>query len=65
MNRPREPAVLTVKELADLLQVHPSTIYRMLREGVLPGFKIGSDWRFNRDSIDRWIRSRPQGHTRV
>ncbi len=46
--------VLTVKELSSYLRVHPSTIYRLLKKGQLPGFKVGSDWRFNIEAIDRW-----------
>jgi excisionase family DNA binding protein len=46
--------VLTVKELSDYLKVHPSTVYRQLKRGKLPAFKVGSDWRFNIESIDRW-----------
>ncbi|MBF6567902.1 MAG: helix-turn-helix domain-containing protein [Candidatus Binataceae bacterium] len=46
--------VLTVNELADYLRVHRSTIYRLLKKGELPGFKIGSDWRFNIEAIDAW-----------
>jgi excisionase family DNA binding protein len=46
--------VLTVKELSVYLKVHPSTIYRQLKRGRLPAFKVGSDWRFNVESIDRW-----------
>ena len=46
--------VLTVSELSDYLRVHRSTIYRLLKKGQLPGFKIGSDWRFNVEVIDEW-----------
>ena len=46
--------VLTVNELSDYLRVHRSTIYRLLKRGQLPGFKIGSDWRFNVEAIDEW-----------
>ena len=49
------PRVLTVKEVAALLRVHPSTIYRLLREGDLPGFRVGVDWRFNSDQVVAWI----------
>ncbi len=48
------PKVLTVNELAEYLRVHRSTIYRLLKKGQLPGFKIGSDWRFNVEVIDDW-----------
>jgi hypothetical protein len=28
----------------------------MLRQGKLPGFRIGSDWRFSLEAIERWQR---------
>lgn len=46
--------MLTVTDLADYLKVHPSTIYRLLKERQLPAFKVGSDWRFNLEEIDLW-----------
>ena len=46
--------VMTLEEVATYLRVHPSTIYRLLKRKELPAFKVGSDWRFNQESIDRW-----------
>lgn len=46
--------IMTLDEVADYLRVHPSTVYRMAKNQTLPAFKIGSDWRFNRESIDSW-----------
>jgi excisionase family DNA binding protein len=46
--------VLKLEEVASYLRVHPSTIYRLLRKRQLPAFKLGSDWRFNREAIDQW-----------
>jgi excisionase family DNA binding protein len=46
--------VMTVKELASYLQVHTSTIYRLLNKGLLPGYKVGSDWRFNFEDVEKW-----------
>jgi excisionase family DNA binding protein len=51
---PGMAAVLTVKDLSNYLKVHPSTIYRLLKTGQLPAFKVGSDWRFKVEEIDRW-----------
>ena len=48
------PRVMTVKELSEYLRVHPSTIYKLLRTKQLPAFRMGSDWRFNIEGIDRW-----------
>jgi len=44
--------VLTISEVAEVLRVHPTTIYRLLKLGDLPGFKIGGNWRVNRASLD-------------
>jgi len=46
--------ILTITELSAYLRVHPTTIYRLLREGRIPGFRVGSAWRFNRASIEKW-----------
>ena len=50
--------VLTLRELAEYLRVHPSTIYRLLKTRQLPAFKIGADWRFNVEEIERWRQER-------
>ena len=47
--------ILTVKELARYLKMDEHTVYRLARKGVLPGVKIGGEWRFKKDLIDRWI----------
>jgi excisionase family DNA binding protein len=50
--------LLTADELAAFLRVHRSTIYRLLRNGQLPAFRVGSDWRFSRELIEKWLHSR-------
>jgi excisionase family DNA binding protein len=52
--------VLTVSELANYLRVHQATIYRLLKMRKLPAFRVGSDWRFDRETIDTWIRRAQQ-----
>lgn len=49
--------ILTVSELAEHLSVHRITIYRLLKGGTLPGFKIGRVWRFDLDEIANWMAS--------
>ena len=49
--------ILTVSELAEHLNVHRITIYRLLKNGNLPGFKIGRVWRFDLDEIGEWMSS--------
>jgi excisionase family DNA binding protein len=49
--------IFTIKELSEHLRVHPTTIYRLLRQGQLPGFRVGSNWRFSREAIEQWERA--------
>ena len=54
------PSILTVRELSEYLKVNPSTIYRLLKTGQLPAFRVGSDWRFNVEQIEGWLVEREQ-----
>ena len=57
MTAPQEQGdqILTVPMLAEYLLCHPSTIYRLLKNKRIPGFRVGSDWRFRRSAIDQWL----------
>lgn len=48
--------LLTVRQLQEILQVDRITIYRMLADGRLQGFKVGGQWRFPRQAIEDWLR---------
>lgn len=50
--------LLTLQECADLLGVNRSTIYRLLKRREIPGFQIGSDWRFEKNTLLKWIEAR-------
>ena len=47
--------ILTIKELAIYLKIAEKTAYRFVCEGKLPGFRVGSAWRFKKQLIDEWI----------
>lgn len=47
--------ILTVKEVCELLRVSNITVYKLVKEGRIPAFKIGSDWRFQKDQLVHWI----------
>ena len=49
---------LTLGEVANYLHVSRSTIYRLVQRNELPGFKVGNDWRFTTEEIDRWCSER-------
>ena len=48
--------ILTAKELAECLKLTEVTIYKYASEGKIPGFKIGSRWRFDKDQIDELLK---------
>ncbi|HSR41436.1 MAG TPA: helix-turn-helix transcriptional regulator [Longimicrobiales bacterium] len=45
--------LLTTNQVAELLQVHPKHVYRLLKQG-LPGRKVGGEWRFLRGEVLEW-----------
>lgn len=49
------PAMLTAQQVQDLLDVDASTIYRMAGDGRLPAVRIGRQWRFPADAIERLL----------
>ncbi|MBU0493256.1 MAG: PocR ligand-binding domain-containing protein [Chloroflexi bacterium] len=53
--------MLTVRQLQDVLQIDRMTVYRMIKDGRLPAFKVGGQWRFTRADIERWLREQQQG----
>ena len=50
-----EDELMTTRELQEFLRVDRTTIYSMLNEGRLPGFKVGGQWRFSRREITTWL----------
>lgn len=50
--------VLTLKEVAEYLKVNERTIYRMVADRKIPGFKVGGSWRFKLTEIEAWIKAK-------
>jgi len=51
----KEREILTVKQVAEYLQMNEHTIYRLARSGQIPSIKIAGQWRFKKEIIDKWI----------
>lgn len=47
--------VLDAQEAAALLGAHVETLRRLARKGAVPAYKIGKDWRFNKQTLTRWL----------
>jgi len=52
---------LTVKQVAEYLQLSTMMVYKLAQKGHIPAAKIGSSWRFDRDEIDAWLSPRGEG----
>ena len=58
--QPNHNRLLTVTEVADLLQVPVSWVYARTRKrslGRLPGYRLGKYWRFSEAEVLDWLQS--------
>ena len=47
--------LLTLRQVAQYLNVDKFTVYRLLAQKQLPAFKVGNQWRFKRKMIEAWL----------
>ena len=47
--------IMTIKDLSLYLKINEKTIYKLAKQGKLPGVKIGGMWRFKKEAIDNWM----------
>lgn len=52
------PEIITPQQLADFLQVSDQTIKRSLKSGGLIGFKVGRDWRIEKEEVIKWLKTK-------
>jgi PTS system nitrogen regulatory IIA component len=56
-----ERDILTTKDVAAYLKLHPFTVKKFARQKKIPAFKLGADWRFSKKRIDDWIDKKMRG----
>ena len=49
--------LLDSQQAAALLGIHPKTLQKMARAGVVPSHRIGDLWRFRASELDMWLRT--------
>jgi excisionase family DNA binding protein len=47
--------ILTVEQAAEYLQVHKITLYRYIREGLLPAVRLGKMYRLFRRDVEAFL----------
>ncbi len=50
------PDVVTVQQLAEFLQVSDQTIKRAIKASKLKAFKVGKDWRIEKEAAIKWLK---------
>jgi excisionase family DNA binding protein len=43
--------ILTTREVAELLKLHPKTVNKLAKSGRVPAYRIGRQWRFRKSEI--------------
>ena len=51
-DRNNRSVIMTVDEVAHYLKLSKITVYKLTQKGEIPGFRIGSSWRYNREVIE-------------
>lgn len=53
---------VTASEVGDFLELHPATVQRFAREGLIPAHPVAGrkrrHWRFLRSELQEWLRAR-------
>lgn len=48
---------MTLEEVAEYLRLSVHTVYKMAQQRRIPALKAGTQWRFNKSDLDKWLRS--------
>lgn len=54
----REARFVTVSEVAQLMRVSKMTVYRLIKQGDLPAFRVGRAYRMREEDVRRYLDSR-------
>lgn len=46
--------IISTQQAAAILGVAPESVARLVRQGVIDGFKLGRDWAIYRTSVERY-----------
>ena len=58
MTANHEHELLTCEEAATHLRLHVRTVGRLLKQGTLPGVKVGRQWRLRKADLDAHLSGR-------
>jgi excisionase family DNA binding protein len=47
--------LMTLAQVAEILQVSTRTVFRLIERGELAGAKVGREWRFTREDLETYL----------
>lgn len=51
------PTMLKPIEVAEFLCIHKNTVYKLIKRGALPAFRVGKSWRISRRDLSSLCQS--------
>jgi excisionase family DNA binding protein len=57
--------ILDMKEACEFLRVSKPSLYKYIRSGEIPAFKMGRVWRFDKGLLDGWVKNKVQQDTQA
>jgi excisionase family DNA binding protein len=51
-----DTSILTADEVAEYLKLSKITVYKLAKQGSIPGFRVGGSWRFNKSFIEKMMK---------
>jgi putative molybdopterin biosynthesis protein len=57
--------VFGIKEACEFLKIGKPTLYKHVRSGDIPAFKIGRVLRFDKESLEKWIEQKVSTETQA
>ena len=55
--------VFDLDAACEYLKLAKPTLYKYVRTGAIPAFKMGRVWRFHKEMLDTWVRERVTADT--
>ena len=49
------PEVMTFNETKYYLKISRATLYKLLQNGTIPGFKADKKWRVDKEGLEKWM----------
>ena len=54
----KDKGIMTATEIAEYLNLNSLTVQKYARAGLIPAFKIGASWRFDKKHIRKWLKEK-------